>query len=124
MITHATYKVSYRGIKHKETEASRDAIQLLKMFAFFYFKNIRADILKRAVLNREDEKRLETRRQEEKARRPRTWSQTFRTTSLTIFTFAMQNQGPPALSYLIHNGRDSGSFNEVRLWFALRELVQ
>src|SRR5436190_16929637 len=115
MITHATYKVSYRGIKHKETEASRDAIQLLKMFAFFYFKNIRADILKRAVLNREDEKRQETKRREEEARRPRSWSQILRTTSLTIFTFAMQNRGPPVLPYLIRDGRESGSFDEVRL---------
>jgi tetratricopeptide (TPR) repeat protein len=121
---YATYEVSYHGIEQKGTEASNDALQLLKTFAFFYFENIRADILKKAVLNAEIEETQEEKNKEEEAGKPRSWPQTFKNMKLTIFSFILQNRSPQTLPYLIRDARDSHYFDNVRLRYALRELVQ
>jgi hypothetical protein len=124
MSAYTTYEVSYRGIEEKGTEASKDAIQLLKMFSFLYFENIRADILTKAAQNRQIEENHQEAIKEEEAKKPRSWPQTFNTMRLAIFSFVMRNRGPSALPYLIRDARDSGFFDEVRLSYALRELVQ
>ncbi|KAL4949497.1 hypothetical protein BDW69DRAFT_198030 [Aspergillus filifer] len=51
-----SYEVSYRGLEQKGTQRSKDAIELLKLFSFFYNKDIRFDILRKAVCNEAIEK--------------------------------------------------------------------
>ena len=120
----ATYEVSYRGIEQKGTEPSEDAIQLLRMFSFFYFKNIRFDILKRAVLNSGLEQLQQEKADQERLKGPSTWYQRYNNMRLSILSFITQNRSPPALPLFIREGRESGFFDEVRLRYALRELVQ
>jgi len=46
---YSSYEIIYQGLEAKNTEASLQAIQLLKVFSFFHYENIRVDILRRAV---------------------------------------------------------------------------
>jgi tetratricopeptide (TPR) repeat protein len=124
MSAYATYEVSYRGIEGKGTEASEDAIQLLKMFSFFHFKNIRFDILRKAILNCAIEKAQQDKVRQEESKMPLTWQQIYKTMRLSALNFIMQNRSPPALPSFIRNGRESGFFDEVRVRYALKELTQ
>ena len=53
MKAYSAYEISYCGIEDGDTQAARDAIQLRKMFTLLHFDNIRTDILRAAVMNRE-----------------------------------------------------------------------
>jgi tetratricopeptide (TPR) repeat protein len=120
----ATYEVTYTGIEKKETESSKDAIELLKMFSFFYYKNIPFDILRRAILNCGTEKAQQQQRDQEERDWPLTWHQRYRNIRLLILGFITRERGPPALPRMVRDGRESGFFDEVRARYALRELVQ
>ncbi|KAF2032794.1 hypothetical protein EK21DRAFT_98630 [Setomelanomma holmii] len=48
---YATFELNHRAIQIRETEASSDAAQLLKMLAFFHHQNIRFEFFRRAVTN-------------------------------------------------------------------------
>ncbi|EFE31879.1 uncharacterized protein ARB_01132 [Trichophyton benhamiae CBS 112371] len=124
MSAHATYEVSYSGIARKGTESSEDAIQLLKIFSFLYFKNIRFDILKKAVINCEIERAEQERKDRQEAERPLTWHQKYKSMQLAVLSYLMQDRSPPALPLSIREGRASGFFDEVRIRYALRELIQ
>ncbi|KAM5459934.1 hypothetical protein McanCB49686_000970 [Microsporum canis] len=124
MSAHATYEVSYSGIEKKGTESSQDAIQLLKLFSFFYFKNIRFDIIKKAVINCETERAEQEKKDQHEAERPLTWYQKYKTMQFNILNYIMQDRSPPALPSFIREGRATRFFDEVRIRYALRELVQ
>lgn len=117
-----TFEMSYDGIQRKRTESSEDATQLLKMFSFFYFKNIRFDIFRKAVLNCGIEKADQEKADMEK--RPPTWFQRYDDIRLFFLRYIAQNQAAPALPLFMQEGRDSGVFDEVRVRYALKELVQ
>ncbi|KAF3895608.1 Tetratricopeptide repeat domain-containing [Trichophyton interdigitale] len=124
MSAHATYEVSFNGIAKKGTESAEDAIQLLKLFSFFYFKNIRFDILKKAVINCELERAEQERKSQQEAERPLTWYQKYKSTQFAILSYLMQDRSPPVLPSAIREGRDLWFFDEVRIRYALRELIQ
>ncbi|KAL3491422.1 hypothetical protein BJX62DRAFT_251390 [Aspergillus germanicus] len=119
----ATYEVCYAGIEERATRASEDAIQLLKMFSFFYSTNIRFDILKRAVLNTVVEREAERRQTQVGSQRTSTWHEWYRDLRLFLLAFIVQNRGPPALPSCLRDGLDA-EFNEPRVRYALRELTQ
>ncbi|KAL2784344.1 hypothetical protein BJX66DRAFT_330034 [Aspergillus keveii] len=119
----ATYEVCFAGIEERATRASEDAIQLLKMFSFFYSTNIRFDILKRAVLNAVVEREAERRQTHVGSQRTSTWHEWYRDARLFLLAFIVQNRGPPALPSCLRDGLDA-EFNEPRVRYALRELTQ
>ncbi|KAJ5569877.1 tetratricopeptide repeat domain-containing protein [Penicillium hispanicum] len=120
----ATYELSYRGIEQKGTEESGDAIQLLKMFSFFYFKNIRFDILEKAVSNCQKEKQQQEEADQEEPKVTLTWYQKYNQMRMLILGFIAQDRGPSTLPRFIREGRESGFFDGARLRYALKELVQ
>ncbi|KAM5442096.1 hypothetical protein MferCBS31731_002925 [Microsporum ferrugineum] len=124
MSAHATYEVSYSGIEKKGTEASVDAIQLLKLFSFFYYKNIRFDIIKKAVINCEIERVEQEKNEKHETERPLTWYQKYKSMQFSILNYIMQDRNPPALPSFIREGRTSRFFDEVRIRYALKELIQ
>ncbi|KAM5494295.1 hypothetical protein MaudMau93_000311 [Microsporum audouinii] len=124
MSTHATFEVSYNSIEKKGTEPSRDAIQLLKLFSFFHFNNIRFDILKKAVINCEIERVGQEKNEKHETERPLTWYQKYKSMQSSILNYIMQDRSPPALPSFIREGRASRSFDELRMRYALKELVQ
>ncbi|KAL4734292.1 hypothetical protein BDV11DRAFT_209523 [Aspergillus similis] len=119
----ASYEICYRGIEERATRASEDAIQLLKMFSFFYYKNIRFDILKRSVLNPSIEKDAREAQGQENHQQALTWYQRYRNLRLSILAFAMKGRGPPALPLCLRE-TSVAEFDESRVRYALRELTR
>ncbi|KAL4797414.1 hypothetical protein BDV19DRAFT_387222 [Aspergillus venezuelensis] len=119
-----SYEVSYRAIEQKGTQRSKDAIELLKLFSFFYNKNIRFDILKKAVCNEAIEKAAQEIVVREEANQPVTWTQWYKNMRLLIIAFIMQDRGPPALPSFMKEERNSRHFDEYRVRSALVELVR
>lgn len=121
---HATFEVSYRKLEEMETQASRDALQLLKMFSFFHPVNIRFDILRKAVENGAKEDEQGRRTEDEERQLHLSWFQLIRNLRLKMILFVHQDRSPPALPQLLREGRASGVFDDYRARFALRELAQ
>ncbi|KAL4929238.1 uncharacterized protein BDV17DRAFT_77899 [Aspergillus undulatus] len=119
-----SYEVSYRGIEQKGTQRSKDALELLKMFSFLYNKNIRFDILRKAVCNCAIEKVEQERVEKEKLEQPITWYQRYNNMRLSVLAFLVQDRGPQALPSFMRAGRDLGYFDEFRVRSALIELLQ
>ena len=124
MNVYTCYDVCYAGLEKKGTESSRDAIQLLKTFAFLYFENIRSDILLKAATNKQVEARIEKEDRAMEASQPSSWNKTLRSFKNSILLFVMKSRGPAALPHVIRDARESGDFDNLRLQYALRELVQ
>ncbi|KAL4813456.1 hypothetical protein BDW67DRAFT_187715 [Aspergillus spinulosporus] len=93
------------------------------MFSFFYFKNIRFDILKRSVLNLSIEKDARRAQGQENHQQPLTWYQRYRDLRLSILAFAMKGRGPPALPLCLRE-TSVADFDESRVRYALRELTR
>ncbi|KAI9718168.1 MAG: hypothetical protein M1828_006800 [Chrysothrix sp. TS-e1954] len=121
---YTSYEVAFEGLVYKDTEASADAVQLLKMFSFFYFKNICLDTLKRAIANAEIEAKQNADNGATERPPSRTWLDTFNLAKLAVTTFFTTSRGPPALPSVIREGRETGFLDEDRIREALAELVQ
>ncbi|KAL3475349.1 hypothetical protein BJX99DRAFT_247569 [Aspergillus californicus] len=119
-----TYEISYRAIKQRGTESSEDAVQLLSVFSFFHNQNIRFDILRKAVVNCAIEKDGQENRDKEEALQPVTWYQRYKNIQLSILAFIMEDRGPSILPSCIQKGQETGSFDGIRVRYALRELAQ
>src|SRR2546429_6342454 len=102
------------ALKKKELKLQKMLSNYSKRLLSLNFENIRADILKKAVLNRQIEEIEQKKSKEEESGKSRSWPQTFKTVRLAIYSFIMQNRGPSALPNLISDARDSGSFDQVR----------
>jgi tetratricopeptide (TPR) repeat protein len=122
MKAHATFEVMYNGLEEKNTESSRDAIQLLKMFSFFHCENIRRDVLEKAIYNRKLEREQEQYQDPTEGKRPVTWIEQGRELLFAFLAFIMQDRSTPALPHLVAEGRASGLMG-TRLGYALGELV-
>ncbi|KAL4960320.1 uncharacterized protein BDV14DRAFT_182970 [Aspergillus stella-maris] len=119
-----SYEVPYRAIEQKGTQRSKDAIELLKLFSFFYNKNIRFDILKKAVCNEAIEKAAQEIVFREELNQPVTWNKWYKNMRLLMIAFVMQDRGPPALPFFMKEERNPRYFDEYRVRSALVELVQ
>ncbi|OQD81218.1 hypothetical protein PENANT_c029G10425 [Penicillium antarcticum] len=121
---YATFELVYCSLEQRRTESSEDAIQLLKMFSFLYFKKIRFDILRKAITNLQIEKAQQEEADQEKKSRPLAWNQRYNDLRLSILGFIAHNRGPPALPSFIREGRELGVLDEPRVRYALSELIQ
>ncbi|KAJ5997596.1 hypothetical protein N7522_009256 [Penicillium canescens] len=121
---HATYEICYKGIETKDTQASRDAIQLLKLFSCFYYKKIRFDILTRAIANCEKERLQQEEAGQEEKGHPSDWNQRYIELRLLLLVFLMKERGRPVLPDFIRQGRESETLDIPRIRYALRELTQ
>ncbi|KAH6662555.1 hypothetical protein B0J14DRAFT_662619 [Halenospora varia] len=123
-----SFEICYSDLTSKDTLAARDAIQLLKVFAFFHHENIRFDILERAIRNPTREREHQD-ISEEKARLKNIrrssarqgWSRTLQNARRALVLAGLT---PPVLPDVIRDGQSSNDFDTDRLRFALKELVQ
>ena len=98
----ATFDLNRQALEIRDTEASRDALQLLNTFAFLHNQNIRFEILRRAVTNSELERAQQEGDKEKEARTradspPPDWSTWWKKTSFAILAFIYENRSPPVL---------------------------
>lgn len=129
-----TWEISYKSLDEKQTDASKDAIELLFMFAYFHRENIPRSLLDRSISNKkvedEQEKQSSLSRQHMAERDVQTqgssWSasQVWRLLSAAVQVY----RGPPALPGLIREARETSCDEEedefnYRLDDALKELT-
>ena len=98
----ATFELNRQAIEARDTEASRDALQLLNTFAFLHNQNIRFEILKRAVINSEAESTQQEKDKEKEAQArastpPPDWSMWWKETMLAILSVLYKNRSPLVL---------------------------
>lgn len=128
-IIYSSYEILYYGLAAKGTQASEDALDLLKVFSFLHRQRIGVEILLRAASNpgretQEQERReLEEKRQSRKSM-PKSWAETVKGLGISIVIFLWKLGRRSVLPKVLRDSTDSGSFDEFRLREALRELHQ
>ncbi|KAK2748973.1 hypothetical protein FQN57_007256 [Myotisia sp. PD_48] len=132
MSVYSSYEMIYLGLESKRDQRSMDALELLRMFSFFYRENIAFDLLKTAALNprreREDAQAKEEQDAKKKKkkkhmirRQARTWKTVFRDWGVTI---AGQLTRSSTILPEVLRDADDTPFEEDRLRSALSLLVR
>ncbi|KAF1944968.1 tetratricopeptide repeat domain-containing protein [Clathrospora elynae] len=120
-----TFELNREAIEERNTEASKDALQLLDTFAFLHNQDIRFDILRKAVTNSQLEhtQQEEDKKSAEKlkaASPPPDWSKRLKQVAFAILAFIYENRSPS----VIRAGRAERKLDSDRLRKALRQLTQ
>ena len=127
---YSSYELIHDGIVAKSTQASEDALDLLKVFSFLHRQRIRVDMFLRAALNPGLEQMEQERREQEDkiinlTERPSVpWSRSFRNVGYAVLTFLLNLGYRPVLPKMLSDAVKSKSFDELRLREALKELFQ
>ena len=127
---YSSYELIHDGILAKGTQASEDALDLLKVFSFLHRQRIRADIFLRAASNPKIEGLEQGRREKEERnvsiieKPPVPWAQVFRTWGIGTLAFFLRLGYRPVLPRMLSDALHSGHFDEIRLREALKELFQ
>ena len=98
----ATFDLNRQALEIRDTEASRDALQLLDTFAFLHNQNIRFEILSRAVTNSEVEFAQQEQDKEKEAQTradspPCDWPRWWKKTAFAVLAFIYESRSPPVL---------------------------
>ena len=118
---YSSYELVHDALAAKGTQASEDALDLLKAFSFLHRQRIRVDIFLRAASNPRLEMLEQHRRaQEEKEinsqAKPNTiWAQTLKRFGFGILTFLFNLGYRPVLPRMLSDALGSRSFDELRL---------
>ena len=129
MNVYSTWEFNYRGLQNKGTVKADDAVQLLKLFAFFHHDNIRVDFLVKAAINPAKE-RSEREKEETSVavagsvQIRKSWSSVFEDFMIQLVEFLYYKDRTP--SVLPEFIRDSRAFDDhgIRLKHALHQLNQ
>lgn len=121
----AAFDVSYRAIAAKKSREARDALQLLKTFAFMHCENIRFEFLQCCIENAKEEERTDKEIDAKRASlQPESWSQ---------WTLALRNRilalflGAPTTGFLpdvLRDGRKEHRVDKKRIRRAMHQLEQ
>ncbi|KAF2757313.1 hypothetical protein EJ05DRAFT_528924 [Pseudovirgaria hyperparasitica] len=127
---YTTLDICYRHIESKQTEAARDAIELLHTFAFLHGDSIRFDILKRAMNNSkfeaEQQLRMAADQKKEGAQVQTSMVERIKAMADIVRLFIIMPQDPPVYPTVIRqaiNAEDKDQFI-LRVRVALKELVE
>ena len=126
MNVYTSYEMIYVGLENKNDQRSRDALELLKMFSFFYRENTQFDLIKAAAMTprreREDAQAKErTDKQVLAPPKPQTWTNKFYEWAVAI---AEQLKTEKSVLPKVLQDEDDTPFNEGRLRSALSLLVR
>ena len=127
---YSSYELIHDGIVAKGTQASEDALDLLRVFSFLHRQRIRADIFLRAASNpRLEMLEQQKREQEEKwisneKKRSVPWAQSLRSLGFEIIAFLLRLGYRPVLPRMVSDALRFGDFDDLRLREALKELLQ
>lgn len=121
---YSSYELIHDGIVAKRTQASEDALDLLKIFSFLHRQRIRIDIFLRAASNLRLELLEQERREQEEKRPNAPWGRTFKMFGFGILPFLLKLGYRPVLPKMLSDAIESNKFDELRLREALKELFQ
>ncbi|KAL4971289.1 tetratricopeptide repeat domain-containing protein [Aspergillus desertorum] len=121
----SSYEMIYVGLRNKTDQRSRDALELITMFSFFYWENIDYDMIKAAAMNPRREQ--EDARAKVRAERlnpihlaPKTWTVWFRDWVMALLAPLTK---PCVTLPAVLRDEDDIPFDEDRLRSALSLLV-
>ena len=130
---YSSYELIHDGLAAKGSQASDDALELLKVFSFFHRQRIRVDIFLRAALNpgfeiSEQEKRERSAKLVSRVTGTNTtWARSFKSLPFKFLDYILKLGDRPVLPRMLSDtlsSRPSTPFDELRLREALRELYQ
>ena len=126
---YSSYELIHRSISARQTQASEDALDLLKIFSLLDRQNIKLSIFLRAASNPEveslDEMRKQAGRKAYSQSRPKiAWAHTLRNVVIGLVGLLSQLGHRPVLPRFLSEMSGQGIFDEVRLREALNELFQ
>ena len=127
---YSSYEILHDGLAAKGTQASQDAMDLLKIFSFLHRQRIRVDIFMRAAYNPGLEKLEQDRRAQEMktvsnyTKTDTTWTQTFKDLRFKMFAYILGLGERPVLPRILSDTSHPDSFDELRLREAIKELFQ
>ncbi|MCJ1311555.1 hypothetical protein MMC25_005228 [Agyrium rufum] len=124
---YSSYELNLRSLETSDTGEALDAVELLRIFSFFYLENINIGFLIAAALNPEVERQLQALDKEEEQKmtlmaKAKTWKEYFKDRLTRIIQFATEDRGPPLLPAILRNSNAEFPFDELRLRQALGTL--
>ncbi|KAL3460319.1 tetratricopeptide repeat domain-containing protein [Aspergillus heterothallicus] len=121
---YSSYEIIYVGLENKKDQRSKDALDLMRIFSFFYWEHIEYEMIKVAALNprreREDARARERMTPKPINPRPKTWSEIIREWAAAAIVPLTR---PTATLPAVLRDEDDTPFDEDRLRSALSLLV-
>ena len=127
---YSSYELIYSGLVAQKTQASEDALDLLKIFSFLHLQHIRVDIFLRAASNPKLEMLEQKRKEQEertfagRSKSNHTVPQTIKHLGISILVYLAGLGARPVLPRMFSDALRSGSFDELRFREALKQLFQ
>ncbi|KAH6677009.1 hypothetical protein F5X68DRAFT_173967 [Plectosphaerella plurivora] len=125
-----TWEMLYLKMETKNSESIRDAIQLLKVFAYLHREHIPRELLERAIVNPplEAEQAANDKQQADSESRGQatTWLEWLSSQQMRVLISLFRNRGPVALPEFMRTGGKPRKVEaaRLRLRYALNELLQ
>ena len=124
---YGSFELIYHSITTKQTRATEDALDLLRIFSFLDRQRIKLNIFIRAASNPGLEESNDTRKQNErnaysKSRPKPTRAQTLRSLVVHVVSLISQLGHRPVLPKFLSDISGTGAFDEIRLREGLNEL--
>ena len=125
MQVYSSYEIIYLGLEAKKTQTSQDAIELLKVFSFLHYENIRVKFMTAAAMNpRREQEAQKNQGPEEEPSRPKPWSQQLKGFLFGVLEILFRDRGRPVLPAVLRDIMPTSQFDLDRLNLALRVLSQ
>jgi tetratricopeptide (TPR) repeat protein len=126
---YSSYEILYQSLEGRTTEEeeARDAVELLKIFAFLHYENIRVQFFIEAVNNPKLERvkeRMKTGQEIKIASRPKPWTLRLKELGLGLLEPIVRDRSRPVLPELLRSLEALTSFDDLRFLRALKELSQ
>jgi tetratricopeptide (TPR) repeat protein len=108
MSVYSSYEVIYRKLEEEKPEKNRDAVELLKIFAFFNRDNIRLEVLVAAAKNpglkaAAEEKEKQEKKKSRIVEKPKSWTQLFRELLFGLRTEILKDRSQPILPRILRD---------------------
>ncbi|KAL9600723.1 MAG: hypothetical protein Q9219_002964 [cf. Caloplaca sp. 3 TL-2023] len=119
---YSSYEVIYQSLESSPSEESRDAIDVLRVFSFMHCEGIKMGFFTKAAKtpSLEQEQSLES----SKKSSPRSWSEALSKWTTQILLKFLGDFGDAALPAVLRAQNNDGSYDEIRLRLALKQLNQ
>ncbi|KAI4247104.1 MAG: hypothetical protein LQ352_006227 [Teloschistes flavicans] len=122
MNVYSSYEIIFRGLEATDSVATQDAVQLIKMFSFFSWEDLRVDSVEHPKRQLEHDK-AEAVKPAFKVDVPRqSWKQMFKGWAILVATKLNADRTGPVLPSVLHDEKEA--FDEDRLMDALDQLNQ
>lgn len=125
MNVYSSYEILYQNLEATRTEECQDAVDLLKLFSFLYCESIQVNVLISAATSPRLETELaekEKNKKMEPGSKNKSWRCFIRELGFTLLEASMRDRSPPILPSVLQDDKASGSFQEIRLRLALKDL--